>query len=145
VDGLVLFNRFFQPDIDIEARRVAPTVDLTNSTALRLPLRWIAILHGRIKASLAATSGMQNAADVIKLVMAGADVTMLCSVLLRKGIEYMKVVDRDLREWMERHGIESLEEIRGCLSQKNCPDPSAFERAQYMRALAVDRVFVNTQ
>jgi dihydroorotate dehydrogenase (fumarate) len=143
VDGLVLFNRFFQPDVDIESRRVAPTIDLTNSTALRLPLRWIAILSGRIKASLAATSGVQNASDVIKLVMAGADVTMLCSVLLRQGIEHLSVIERELREWLERHGIESLAEIHGCLSQKNCPDPSAFERAQYMRALAVDRVFVN--
>jgi len=139
----VLFNRFFQPDVDIESRRVAPTIDLTNSTALRLPLRWIAILSGRIKASLAATSGVQNASDVIKLVMAGADVTMLCSVLLRQGIEHLSVIERELREWLERHGIESLAEIHGCLSQKNCPDPSAFERAQYMRALAVDRVFVN--
>jgi len=143
VDGLVLFNRFFQPEIDIESRRVSPTVDLTTSSALRLPLRWIAILHGRINASLAATSGIQTAADVIKMVMAGADVAMLCSVLLRKGIGQIAVIEREMSEWLERHEIQSLTEIHGCLSQKNCPDPSAFERAQYMRALAVDRVYLN--
>ncbi len=139
-DGLVLFNRFYQPDIDIEAHAVAPTIKLSTSEAMRLPLRWIAMLRGRIRASLAATSGIHSATDALKMFMAGADVTMLCSVLLHRGIEHIGVIEREMCEWLEQHGYDSLEQVKGSLSQENCPDPSAFERAQYMRALAVDRV-----
>jgi dihydroorotate dehydrogenase (fumarate) len=104
--------------------------------AMRVPLRWIAILHGRLRASLAATSGIHRASDVLKMLMAGADVTMLCSVLLRHGIPQIRVIERDLVAWMEEHEYESVAQLKGSLSQKNCPAPSAFERAQYMRAIS---------
>ncbi len=137
-DGLVLFNRFYQPDIDLEAREVTPNINLSAPGEIRLPLRWIAMLHGRIRASLAATSGIHRGTDALKMLMAGADVTMLCSVLLRRGIEHLTVIEREMREWMEAHGYDSVEQLKGSMSQKNCPDPSAFERAQYMRAIAVE-------
>lgn len=134
--GLVLFNRFYQPDIDPEARTVKPDIALSSPMALRLPLRWIAILHGRIPASLAATSGIHEATDVIKALMAGADVTMLCSVLLRKGIEHLRTLERELGEWLEAHGYESIQPLRGSLSQAQCPNPEVFERVQYVRGIA---------
>jgi len=93
------------------------------------------MLYGRIGANLAATSGIHRATDALKMLMAGADVTMLCSVLLRRGINHLKVIEREMGEWMEEHGYESVEQLKGSMSQKNCPDPSAFERAQYMKAL----------
>ena len=136
VDALVLFNRFYQPDIELETLEISPNVLLSTPMAMRLPMRWIAMLHGRIGANLAATSGIHRATDALKMLMAGADVTMLCSVLLRRGIEHLKVIEREMREWMEEHEYESVEQLKGSMSQKNCPDPSAFERAQYMRALA---------
>ena len=138
-DGLVLFNRFYQPDIKLESREVVPNVVLSTPSAMRLPLRWIAILRGRIGASLAATSGIHRATDVLKMLMAGADVTMLYSALLARGIEHIRTVEREMREWMEEHEYESVEQIKGCMSQANCPDPSAFERAQYMRANSTAR------
>ena len=138
-DGLVLFNRFYQPDIELETREVFPNVVLSTPTAMRLPLRWIAILRGRIRASLAGTSGIHRATDALKMLMAGADVTMLCSALLARGIEHIGTVEREMREWMERHEYESVEQLKGCMSQQNCPDPTAFERAQYMRAVSTAR------
>lgn len=138
-DGLVLFNRFYQPDIEIETRKVVPNVVLSTPSAMRLPLRWVAILRGRIGASLAATSGIHRATDAIKMLMAGADVTMLCSALLARGIEHLKTVESEMCEWMEAHEYESVEQLKGCMSQQNCPDPSAFERAQYMRAVSTAR------
>ena len=135
-DGLVLFNRFYQPDIDLDSLEVTPNVLLSTPMAMRLPLRWIGILHGRIGASLAATSGVHRATDVLKMLMAGADVTMLCSVLLRHGIPRLSVIESELRAWMEEHEYESVAQLQGSMSQKNSPDPSAFERAQYMRAIA---------
>lgn len=135
-DALVLFNRFYQPDIELETLEISPNVLLSTPMAMRLPMRWIAMLHGRIGANLAATSGIHRATDALKMLMAGADVTMLCSVLLRRGIEHLKVIEREMREWMEEHEYESVEQLKGSMSQKNCPDPGAFERAQYMRALA---------
>src|SRR5208283_5854160 len=135
-DGLVLFNRFYQPDIDLETLEVKPNILLSTPMAMRVPLRWIAILHGRLRASLAATSGIHRASDVLKMLMAGADVTMLCSVLLRHGIPQISVIERDLVAWMEEHEYESVAQLKGSLSQKNCPAPSAFERAQYMRAIS---------
>ena len=124
-DGLVLFNRFYQPDIDLETLEVKPNILLSTPMAMRLPLRWIAILYRRLNASLAATSGMHRATDVLKMLMAGADVTMLCSVLIRHGIQQIGVIERELVAWMEEHEYESVTQLKGSLSQKNCADPGA--------------------
>ncbi len=134
-DGLVLFNRFYQPDIDLDSLEVQPHVLLSTPQALRLPMRWIAILHGKLRANLAATSGIHHAPDVIKMLMVGADVTMLCSTLLKNGIEYLRVIEQGMRTWMEEHEYESVRQMQGSLSQARCSDPTAFERAQYMRVL----------
>jgi dihydroorotate dehydrogenase (fumarate) len=134
--GLVLFNRFYQPDIDLETLEVKPNVLLSTPQALRLPLRWVAILYGRIKASLAATGGIHTAEDVVKVTMAGANVAMMASAPLKHGIDYLGQVDRDLRTWLEEHEYESISQMRGSLSQQHSADPSAFERAQYMRAVS---------
>ena len=134
-DALVLFNRFYQPDIDLEELAVQPSVILSTPQALRLPMRWIAILFGRIDADLAATSGIHHAPDALKMLMAGADVTMLCSTLLARGIDYIRTIETEMGHWMEEHWYESVHQLKGSLSQMRCPDPSTFERAQYMRAL----------
>ena len=135
-DALVLFNRFYQPDIELETLEINPNILLSTPMAMRLPMRWIAMLYGRIGANLAATSGIHRATDALKMLMAGADVTMLCSVLLRRGIKYIRVLEQEIRDWMEQHEYESIEQLKGSMSQMNCPDPAAFERAQYMKALA---------
>lgn len=135
-DGLVLFNRFYQPDINLEALEVTPNVLFSTPMAMRLPLRWVAILHGRVKCSIAATSGIHRASDVVKMLMVGADVTELCSVLMRHGIKQISTIEHELSAWLEKHEYESLEQLKGSLSQKNCEDPSAYERAQYMRAIS---------
>jgi len=135
-DGLVLFNRFYQPDINLETLEINPNILLSTPMAMRVPLRWVAILHGHIKASIGATSGIHRAPDALKMLMAGADVTMLCSVLIRHGIKQIGVIEEEMVRWMEEHEYESVEQLKGSLSQKNCEDPSAFERAQYMRAIA---------
>jgi len=134
-NGLVLFNRFYQPDIDLEDLEVKPNLLLSTPMAMRVPLRWIAILHGQLKASLAATSGIHRASDVLKMLMAGADATMLCSTLIRHGIEQIGVIERDLVAWMEEHDYQSVSQLKGSLSQSKCADPSSFERAQYMKAI----------
>ena len=134
-DGLVLFNRFYQPDIDLETLSVTPNVNLSTSQSMRLPLRWVAILHGRIKASLAATSGIHTAQDVLKMLMAGADVTMMCSSLLRNGPQHIRTVLTELDQWMLEHEYVSVRQMRGSMSQKSIADPAAFERANYMKAL----------
>ena len=134
-DGLVLFNRFYQPDIDLDNLVVRPNVILSTPQALRLPLRWIAILYGRIRADLAATSGIHTAQDVIKMLMAGANVAMLCSVLLRHGVNHIRLIEEGLRQWMEERGYESVGQMRGSMSQIHCENPGEFERAQYIRAL----------
>jgi len=134
-DGLVLFNRFYQPDIDLEALEMKPNVLLSTPQAMRLPLTWIGILFGRIRASLAATGGVHSHEDVIKLLMVGADVTMLCSSLLRNGAGHVRALEAGLQNWMEAHEYESVKLMQGSMSQLKCPDPSAFERAQYMRAV----------
>ena len=133
--GLVLFNRFYQPDIELESLEVKPNLLLSTPMAMRLPLRWIALLHGHVKASLAATSGIHRASDAIKMLLAGADVTMLCSTIIRHGIPQIAMIERDLVDWLQEHEYESVNQLRGSLSQKNCPEPAAFERAQYMKAL----------
>jgi dihydroorotate dehydrogenase (fumarate) len=135
-NALVLFNRFYQPDIDLDTLEVKPNILLSTPMAMRLPLRWIAILHGRLHANLAATSGIHRATDALKLLMAGADATMLCSVLIRHGIQHISVIEREMIAWMEAHEYESVSQLKGSLSQKKCPAPSEFERAQYLRALS---------
>lgn len=134
-DALVLFNRFYQPDIDLETLELAPHVLLSTPQAMRLPLTWIGVLYGRLKANLAATSGIHGAEDVIKLLMVGADVTMLCSALLRNGIDHLRSIEQGVRQWMESHEYVSVAEMRGSMSQQRCSDPSAFERAQYIKAV----------
>lgn len=136
VDGLVLFNRFYQPDIDLEKGEVTPNFTLSSPADMRLPLHWIAILYGKVRASLAATTGVYQAHDVIKLVMAGADVAMLCSALMRHGITHIQRIEMEMAAWLEQHQRKSLSEIKGIMSQQNCADPGAFERAQYVRGLS---------
>ncbi len=135
-NGLVLFNRFYQPDIDLESLEVKPNILLSTPMAMRVPLRWIAILYDCLCADLAATSGIHRASDVLKMLMAGAGVTMLCSTLIRHGIGHIRTIERELVAWMEEHEYESVKQLKGSLSQKNCPAPSEFERAQYMRAIS---------
>jgi dihydroorotate dehydrogenase (fumarate) len=135
-NGLVLFNRFYQPDIDLETLEIRPNILLSTPMAMRVPLRWIALLFGRVSASLAGTSGIHRASDVLKMLMAGADVAMLCSVLIRHGVRQIGVIERDLVAWLEEHEYQSVAQLKGSLSQKNCADPSAFERAQYMKAIS---------
>ncbi len=139
-DGLVLFNRFYQPDIDLQNLEVVPNILLSTPMAMRLPLRWIAILYGRIHADLAASSGIHRATDAIKMLMAGAAVTTLASALLRHGIKHLATVESDIRLWLEEHEYESVAQLRGSMSQRNCPDPSSFERAQYMKAISTFKV-----
>src|SRR5215469_83850 len=134
VNALVLFNRFYQPDVNLDDLEIQPSVLLSTPQALRLPLTWIGILYGRIHANLAATSGVHGPEDVVKLLMVGADVTMLCSALLRNGINHLRDVEGGVREWMEIHEYESVHQMKGSMSQIRCSNPSAFERAQYMRA-----------
>jgi len=134
-DGLVMFNRFYQPDINLNELEITPEVNLSDSADARLPMRWIAILYGRVKASLAATTGIHTAEDVLKVVMAGADVTMMCSALLKHGPDHLRQVLTNLREWMMEHEYVSIQQMKGSMSQKSVADPSAFERANYMKAL----------
>ncbi|ACB52600.1 putative dihydroorotate oxidase [Crocosphaera subtropica ATCC 51142] len=134
-DGLVLFNRFYQPDIDLNNLEVYPNVLLSTPHAMRLPMRWLAILYGKIEADLAATSGIHHPTDVIKMVMAGAKVTQVVSALLRHGIHYLTTLEEGMRNWMEENEYESIQQMQGSLSQLHCPDPTAFERSQYMKAL----------
>ncbi|MGD1277780.1 MAG: dihydroorotate dehydrogenase-like protein [Tepidisphaeraceae bacterium] len=134
-DGLILFNRFYQPDIDLELLNVSPQLHLSDSTELLLRLRWLAILSGRCSASLAASGGVHTAQDAIKAIMAGAHAVQIVSALLRHGPAYLKVLIADLKHWMEDNAYESVRQMRGSLSLANCPDPAAFERGNYMRVL----------
>ncbi len=134
-DGLVLFNRFYQPDIDLEQLTVVPNLVLSSSAEMRLVMRWMAILRDRVDASLAATTGVWDAADAVKLVLAGADVVMMTSALLHHGPDHAATVIAGMRDWFEDHEYASVDEARGSLSQRSSPDPSAFERANYARAL----------
>ena len=137
-DGLVLFNRFYQPDIDVDSLTVSPTLQLSTPEAARLPLRWIAMLYGRIRANLAATSGIHRGIDAFKMLLAGADVTMLCSVLMQRGISHISTIERELTELMRKHEFNSVAELRGKLSHQNAADPGAFERAQYLRVVGTE-------
>lgn len=134
-DALVLFNRFYQPDIDLEAMEVAPRLMLSSSWEARLPMRWIAILYGKVSASLAATTGIHTPEDVMRMILVGADVTMVCSALLSKGIGYLKDLHDGLERLMEAKGYDSISQIKGMLSQQKCVEPAAFERANYMKTL----------
>ena len=134
-DGLVLFNRFYQPDFDLENLEVAPRLVLSNSDDLRLPLRWVAILHGRLKGDLAITSGIHTSQDVIKGLMAGAQVTMMASELLQGGVRRIGQVLNELVTWLTEHEYESVKQMIGAMSQQHCAEPAAFERANYMKML----------
>ncbi|MGB5756175.1 MAG: dihydroorotate dehydrogenase-like protein [Acidimicrobiales bacterium] len=135
VDGLVLFNRFYQPDIDLETLTVTPNLVLSTRAELRLVLRWTAILYGRIGASLAATTGVHEAEDVVKLLLAGADVAMMASAILRNGPGHVATVVAGVQQWFDERGYTSFAEGRGSLSQRSAPDPTAFERANYAETI----------
>lgn len=135
-DGLVLFNRFYQPDIDLETLTVTPNLVLSSRVEMRLVLRWMALLHGRVEASLAATTGVDQAEDVVKLILAGADVVMMTSALLRHGAEHTTTVVDGVRRWFAEHDYTSVDQGRGSLSQRSSPDPTAFERANYAETIA---------
>lgn len=135
VDALVLFNRFYQPDIDLDEYEVTPNLLLSQSNAMRLPMRWIAILKDKIKADLAATSGIHTGTDVIKMLMVGANVTMLCSSILKHGINHIHNIENHMKEWMVEKEYNSVSELQGSMSQKKTADPEKFERAQYMKAI----------
>ncbi|MBV8091476.1 MAG: dihydroorotate dehydrogenase-like protein, partial [Alphaproteobacteria bacterium] len=134
-DGLVLFNRFYQPDIDLTRLVLSPNVELSTSAEIRLPLLWIGVLSGRVQASLAASTGVETADEVIKYLLAGADVVMTSSALLRHGVGYMKALLDGLKNWLEVRDLETLDGIRGRMSQRNITNPTLFERANYIRVL----------
>jgi len=134
-NGLVLFNRFLQPDIDLETVEVRPHLELSTPFESLLPLRWIAILYGRVNCSLALTSGIHSGRELIKAILAGADVGMIASVLFLKGFQVIQAILSELQEWMEEHEYTSVDQMKGALSQRNCSDPEAFERGNYMKAL----------
>jgi dihydroorotate dehydrogenase (fumarate) len=134
-DGLVLFNRFYQPDIDPEALEVVPALQLSDSSELRLRLRWLAILHGRLRPTLAASGGVHTGLDALKAVLAGAHAVQMVSALLRHGPEHLAVVRAELARWLEEHEYDSLAQAQGSMSLLRCPDPAAFERANYLRVL----------
>lgn len=134
-DALVLFNRFYQPDFDLDELEVVPSVNLSTSSEGRLPLRWIAILYGHIKANMAATTGVHTHLDALKMLMAGADVAMMCSALLHHGPQHLGTVLADLQRWMEEKEYTSVAQMKGSMSQRSVAEPAAFERANYMKAL----------
>jgi dihydroorotate dehydrogenase (fumarate) len=134
-DGLVLFNRFYQPDIDLETLTVVHRIALSTSEELRLPLRWIATLYRRIRADLAISTGVHTHEDVLKGLMAGAQVTMMASALLRHGPSHIKKVLRDLKQWMEQHNYTDLTPLIGCMSEMDVMAPEAHERASYIKTL----------
>ena len=135
-DGLVLFNRFYQPDFDIESLEIVPSLSLSQSQELLLRLHWTAILYGKVCAHLAVTGGVHTGRDVLKAMMAGAQVAMMTSALLRHGVDYAALVLRELKQWMEEHEYESIRQMRGSMSQRCVANPACFERANYMRVLS---------
>lgn len=135
VDALVLFNRFLQPTIEVETESLHNEMVYSSSQELKLPLRWIALLYGRVQADLAITTGVHSGQDAIRALLAGAKVVQVASVILKHGIPYISTILRDIEAWMAEKGYDTLEDFRGKVSQKNCDDPFAFERAQYVRLL----------
>jgi len=138
--GVILYNRFYQPDIDIEELEATHRLDLSNSTELRLRLRWTAILHGHLKADIAVSGGVHTVEDVIKAVMCGANAVQVVSCLLKYGPSHIGSLIKGLSHWLEDHEYESVDQMRGSMSLKNCPDPSVFERANYLRVLQLWKV-----
>jgi dihydroorotate dehydrogenase (fumarate) len=134
-DGLVLFNRFYQPDLDLENLEVTPSLELSHSFEKRLPLRWISILRPHLNCSLAATTGVHTAKDVIKMILVGADAVMMTSVLLREGIDMLGIIMVNMQNWMEEKGYESVDQMQGAMSAASVAEPAAFERANYLRIL----------
>jgi len=134
-DALVLFNRFYQPDFDINELVIKTDLHYSESTEIRLPLLWIALLHGKVKVSLAATTGVQSAIEVIKYILAGADVAMTASGLYKNGIPYLRTMNKELQEWMYRMGFDNIGSFKGTMSQRHISDPSAYERANYIKIL----------
>jgi dihydroorotate dehydrogenase (fumarate) len=135
-NGLVLFNRFLQPDIDLETMEVVDRMALSTRDELRLPLRWVAILYGRVPVSLALTTGVHEAEDVVKALLAGADVAMSAAALIQHGPPRLAEMLTGVERWLEEHEFESVEQLKGSMSQQSCPDPAAFERAHYMRMIS---------
>ncbi|MEI6175366.1 MAG: dihydroorotate dehydrogenase-like protein, partial [Verrucomicrobiota bacterium] len=138
--GVVLFNRFYQPDIDIEELEATHRLDLSNSTELRLRLRWAAILHGHLKADIAVSGGVHTIEDIVKAIMCGASVTQVVSSLLKYGPSHIGSLITGLSHWLEDHEYESVEQMRGSMSLSHCPDPTVFERANYLRVLQLWKV-----
>lgn len=134
-DALVLFNRFYQPDFDINEMSIVRDLHFSESSEIRLPLLWIGLLHGRVNLSLAATTGVQSGVEVIKYLLAGADVAMTASSLYKNGIPYLRTMNRQLTDWMYQMGFDSLHQFKGSMSQKHMPDPTAYERANYIKIL----------
>jgi dihydroorotate dehydrogenase (fumarate) len=135
-DALVMFNRFYQPDFDLNELEVVPSLQLSRSNELRLRLHWVAILYGKIKADMAITGGVHTAEDVIKSMMAGARVSMMTSALLQNGVDYVRFVLTEIREWMEKHEYESIPQMQGSMSQQSVPHPKTYERANYVKVLS---------
>jgi len=135
-NALVLFNRFYQPDLDLENLEVVPNLVLSSSDELRLRLRWVAILYGQIQADIAVTGGVHTAEDVVKTMMVGARVAMMTSALLKNGIDYLAKILNDLVSWMEKHEYESIRQMQGIMSQQSVAEPASFERANYMKVLS---------
>ena len=133
--ALVLFNRFYQPDLDLENLEVVPNLVLSTSHELRLRLRWVAILYGQIRADIAVTGGVHTAEDVVNVMTVGARVAMMTSALLKNGIQYLATVLNDLVSWMEKHEYASIRQMQGIMSQQSVAEPAAFERANYMKVL----------
>ncbi len=133
--GVVLFNRFYQPDIDLETLKITPCLQLSTSAEARLAMRWIAILHGRVQLSLAATGGIHTGEDALKMLLAGADVTHLCSALLKHGPEHLGVIKRELNDWLDAHEYDSVAQLKGSMSYQHAADPAAFERVNYLHVL----------
>lgn len=138
--GVILFNRFYQPDIDIEELEATHRLDLSNSTELRLRLRWAAILHGHLKANIAVSGGVHTVEDIVKAIMCGANAVQVVSSLLKYGPSHIGSLINGLRHWLEDHEYESVDQMRGSMSLKHCPDPSVFERANYLRVLQLWKV-----
>jgi dihydroorotate dehydrogenase (fumarate) len=134
-NGLALFNRFYQPDVDLESLKVIPRLELSSSMESLLRIRWVALLHGRVNLSLAVTGGFHTTEDILKALLAGADVTHLCSALLHHGPEHLTEILQDLRIWLEEHEYESVSQLKGSISQQHAIDPAAYERANYVNVL----------
>jgi dihydroorotate dehydrogenase (fumarate) len=134
-DALVLFNRFYRPDIDLESLQATPDINLSTAAEIRLPMLWLSLLYGHINASMAASHGIHSATEVVKCILAGADVTMTTSALLQHGVKHLTTLVDGLQQWMQQKGYNSVRQMKGTMSQRLVSDPSAFERANYIKLL----------